>query len=436
MTVNIIEYINVFPKIFYQIINIQIQMNIQQYLEEMKNIQENLLIFIENESNDDENFTHLNNLFEKIKIHEDQHKLMSLLHLLSKIANNHYRIPNFFSKIERILLVFQEDIKKFYTNSEIFNIFRGNKRILLSLLEQGTMVIDEYVAKKIISYDYMKSKYPHYFSPEIKPFINEKWFPKYNPNSLITDEWVEEIKKELPENFYENRKIGENETQICKIIRNDLIEDFIIYVSQNNYSLESEICPSIYETNSLLIKKQNDSDDKLTLMEYAAFYGSCKIFKHLQMNGVELTIPLWLFAIHGKNTEIIHILVESQIVNNFIFLDGFLRYIERTDVTSYMYCLKESIKCHHNDISNYIQANLLKKEKDNLNDLFIQGLKSYNFAFIQNDMINENYFYYMCRFGYYLIVDNLLKDKDIDINKFVVEQRSNFFSHRSIYILI
>lgn len=33
----------------------------------------------------------------------------------------------------------------------------------------------------ILSNKYLEKKYPQYFSPEIKPFINEKCFPKYNP---------------------------------------------------------------------------------------------------------------------------------------------------------------------------------------------------------------------------------------------------------------
>ena len=91
---------------------------------------------------------------------------------------------------------------------------------------------------------YIKGKYPQYFQPEIQPFINEKWFPKYDPKRKENG-WVEEIKKELPENFYEKRKEGENDSPICEMIRNDKITEFASYVTRNGISLNSKILPSI-----------------------------------------------------------------------------------------------------------------------------------------------------------------------------------------------
>ncbi|KAK8899033.1 hypothetical protein M9Y10_001330 [Tritrichomonas musculus] len=129
--------------------------------------------------------------------------------------------------------------------------------------------------------------------------------------------WVEEIKNDLPANFFENRKKGENDSYICKLIQEELIEEFITYVNQSNISLKSTIKPSIYETNAFLIQKQNESNDNspgisgfsfgfnqcnsndiinngVTLMEYAAFFGSIQIFQYLEINGAEMNQTLWL----------------------------------------------------------------------------------------------------------------------------------------------
>ncbi|KAK8843788.1 hypothetical protein M9Y10_024860 [Tritrichomonas musculus] len=106
---------------------------------------------------------------------------------------------------------------------------------------------------------YLKAKYPQYFQPEIKPFISEKWFPKDDPSNwqLMENQWVEEIKKELPENsLYEKRKEGENNSQICELIRNGMITEIVAYVTRNDGSLNSKVQPSIYETNSFLLKRQ------------------------------------------------------------------------------------------------------------------------------------------------------------------------------------
>ena len=120
----------------------------QKYLDIMKNI----LNFLEDETNLEDNFQNLENIFNESKIKDCKLDLLSLLHLISKISNNCHRFNLFFSKIERILQNFQSDIKKYFSNSQIFNIFKSNKRILLFLTEEGIIIFDEY--------------------------INENWFPK------------------------------------------------------------------------------------------------------------------------------------------------------------------------------------------------------------------------------------------------------------------
>ena len=356
--------------------------SIQQYLEEMKNIQNNFLAFLEDESNIESNYQNLKKLFEETKIHNDIHKIKSFLHLLTKIANNHHRGPDFNRKIERILQIFQDDIKKF-PNSEIFNIFKSNKLILLYLIEKKIMIFDEYIATNIASKKYNELNYPRFFMPEIKPFL-KVFNTKYSIITYIKNEHI-------PSNFYENRKIGENDSEICKLIRTDSIKKFISYVIKTKCPLDSKIEPSMYETNSFLLK------NKPTLIEYAAFYGSIQIFQYLIKGKVDLTPSLWKFAIHSQNSESIHLLEEKSITPD-------------ND------CFIEALKCHHNDIAIYIENKLLLKE-ENLNNTFTQSLKYFNFAFIQNESINKSSFFDICRYNHSLLTIILLKDKDIDINQ-------------------
>ena len=360
-------------------------MTFEESLQEMKNIQEKLHDYLEDNGNN----TTLKDIFEDNRYHEDLNELIPLLHFVLKIFNNHYRDENFCSKIEEILLFFKEDMKTKLSNSELFHIFKSNKKILLFLQQEGILTFDEQIVKKIINDKYLEANYPKYFSPEIRPFVNKKWFTK----DLKEKDW---FPNELPADFYEKRKTGENDGYICELIRKDSIKDFVIFVTRNACSPNSIINPSIYETNNFLLKNK-----KITLIEYAAFFGSIQILNYLRLNKAELTPSLWHYAIHGKNAEIIQLIEENQ--------------IKPKDV-SYNKCLIESIKCHHNDIANYILDQHLLKEKDNTNNVLSNSIKCYNLYFEPNNIINESSFFYLCKYDHYKLVKILLEENDIDIN--------------------
>ena len=378
-------------------------MSLQEHLNIMKGIQESIHDFLEDKAQSDVNFEILEDKFKNSKICENKYDFLSLLHLISKIVNNFHRVPDIFIKIEKILHFFNDDIKKYFSNSEIFNIFKSNKRILLFLIEQQIIVIDEYIVKKITTTEkFIEFKYPQYFQPEIQPFINEQWFPKYDPERKVNG-FVEDLKKELPENFYEKRKEGENDSQICELIRKDMITDFVAYVTRNNVSLDAEIQPSIYETNSFLLKRRKPQNcNGFSLIEYAVFFGSIQIFNYLRHEGAKLESSLWPLSIHGQNAGMIHFLEDN--------------HVELED-NSYSQVFHESIKCHHNDIANYFINNFLQNDEENSQDTFNQSLKYYNFAFLKNEFIGESSFFSLCKYDYCRAVDNLLKDNTIDVNE-------------------
>ena len=145
----------------------------------------------------------------------------------------------------------------------------------------------------------------------------------------------------------------------------------------------------------------------------AAFYGSIQIFKYLILNNVELRPSLWIYAIHGSDPSIIHSLEENNIKPK-----------------SYVHCLIEEIKCHHNDIAKYIIDNYLTKEEQCMKNYIIQSLQYYNFDFIDSDFIDQKIFYHLCQFDYFFFVDFLLKSSKININDKVV----NYVKHEMQFI--
>ena len=364
-------------------------MSSQEYLNKMKVIQESILNFLEEGAKSEENLLIFKDKYNNLKISDSKYDILTLLHLISEIGNNCHRFPNFFDKIEKILQFFKEDIKKYFPNSKIFNIFKSNKRILLFLIEQQIIIIDEYIVKEITKTDkYINAKYPQYFQPEIQPFINRLWLPRY---------LAEELNEELPENFYEKRKEGENDNLISEMIRKDMIAEFVAYVTRNEISLDAKIQPSIYETNSFLLEKQTESNQNqsLTLIEYAAFFGSIKILKYLQYKDVKLTQSLLPLAIHSQNVQMIRFLEEN--------------HVELEDKL-YKQVFYESIKCHDNDIANYILSNFLQNDEENSRDVINQSLKYYNFAFLKNESIRKFPFRNLYKYEYYVLFYNFLND--------------------------
>ena len=96
---------------------------VSEYLENIENIQEKILTFIENEDNKEENYQNLLQLFNDQKILDSPSEMELILKLISKISDNHYRLPNFFPKLEQILLFLKDSMAKIFSNQEIYTIF-------------------------------------------------------------------------------------------------------------------------------------------------------------------------------------------------------------------------------------------------------------------------------------------------------------------------
>ena len=128
------------------------------------------------------------------------------------------------------------------------------------------------------------------------------------------------------------------------------------------------------------------------------------------MNEVKLTSSLWKYAIHGNNPEIIQILNDNNIKPEEDFIQ----------------ILQESIKCHHNDITNYILENFLPKnieinENNFINNQYSFAFHYHNYEFIQNFKNYQFIFYYACLYDYFSIVKLLIESKSIDLNQKIVQ---------------
>ncbi|KAK8886774.1 hypothetical protein M9Y10_042244 [Tritrichomonas musculus] len=383
-------------------------MNIKQYIDDINEIQHNILEYIEKEDDEEENFQNIISSFECKGTTKRKYEIKLVFRTLLKIAQNHHRTPNFFSKIEQILLYFKDEIKIFFTNADIFDIFKNNKRIILFLLEQKLMFIDEYVFSHISSQKFNSRNYHKYFEPEI-----ESYFSSLHEFILLRtdsdkdkdkdDKKIEDKKKF--DDFNSKRKKGENENELCQIIQQDLIEEFITLIKKENYSINSHIECSIFETNSFLLKNK-----KYSLIQYATFFGSPQIAKYLFLNGVKLNDSIWLYAIHGDDAEIIRLLEDKykvKLENNSSLL---------------FKCILESIKCHHNDITNYLRCNYVEIKFSNYyyKTVLRQMFHYYNTSYFSDYQNKKLFFKYACEYDYFTLVKLFLITKDIDLNEIVI----------------
>ena len=75
-----------------------------KYIQEKKDIQNNLLRYIDDEGNIEENYRNLITKIQIQKISENISETQIFFKLLVKIADYHFRAKDFFSKIEKIIL--------------------------------------------------------------------------------------------------------------------------------------------------------------------------------------------------------------------------------------------------------------------------------------------------------------------------------------------
>ena len=106
-----------------------------------------------------------------------------------------------------------------------------------------------------------------------------------------------------------------------------------------------------------------------------------------------------------------------------------------------MECLIESIKCHHNEIANYIKDNLMNADvlKENEKNILMTNLKYYNYVdFHVSDIDNfADYFLYSCKYDYISIFEYICKMIKYDPNSKIIfeskyKKREDFISNIAV----
>lgn len=211
---------------------------IDDYFMRLKHYQEIIFDFLDDKDNQNA-LQNIVKIFKNPNFTDDKENFQLVITMISRIAKNHRQSINFNQKIEQIILLFKEDLHKNFSNFEIFNIFKKNKRILLFLFNEKIIIPE----KNII--EYIDNNYHEYFYPEFKN-LYESNFEEEEEEFICND-----IKT-----IIQTREIGENDDFICKLIRDDNLNEFIEYVNQNEIPLDYNIFHSEFETNSYLVDKQ------------------------------------------------------------------------------------------------------------------------------------------------------------------------------------
>ncbi|KAK8837403.1 hypothetical protein M9Y10_036837 [Tritrichomonas musculus] len=360
-------------------------------LEFKKEIQRSFIQFLKEETNCDKNFKTFVNLYEN----QNNEKYWNdfnekLIFIISTFSNFNPNV-DLYDKIEKFFKYFKDEIKTNFTNVELFNLSKKSKLILFILFKNKIIIPNSTIYDLLNESTIKELKLPMFLFPEFKDYFDAKMKKKikgmlfYNLKLDIND-------SNFIENFNEYRKSGVNHNYICELIRNDSVVEFIVYVTKNNISLSSKVNPSIFETNWFLIKIE-----KTSLIEYAAFYGSVEIFKYLKYNNVELKPSLWLYAIHSRNADLIHILEECNIKTPINFL-------------------KELLKLHDFEITNYfIENNLIDFNDEDLSP----SIKYCNYSYYPTNLCNSKAFYYYNKCNYkkfFELIESEEKSFTIDFN--------------------
>ena len=127
----------------FEVISMEPLLFIKNYVGKNKIFQNLFLSYINDEDKDESKIHNLRIFFKKEKLLENKQVMQQILHFIASITNNHHRTNNFFIKIEAFFEIFINDIKKYFTNLEIFNIFKKNKRMLLFLMDKQIIIPDK-----------------------------------------------------------------------------------------------------------------------------------------------------------------------------------------------------------------------------------------------------------------------------------------------------
>lgn len=344
----------------------------QEYIDKHRNTQIYLLDFIDiidaSIINDHPIFSIIQNLI----LDGDKLEITSFITLIINISNYKHRRHYFFDHIDQILLLLKDKIMQLYSNLEIFNLFKNNNRILHFIIVNHFLIQDDLI-DTILSTDKNHYEFERIFK--------------------MTE-------------FDNGLKSGENQREICQIIRKDSIQEFTILKNLSDINLSDyKINSTFDETNKFLLKKK-----KVSLIEYATFFGSLKIIQYLVHNKVELNSSLWFFAIYSNNAKVIRYLEEKG-----IFPDN--------SMAKDLYY--ESIKSFDTQMTDYIRNNYFNESDSKISfQDYCCCFKCHNYVFFPERIDNNSAFCALCKYNLNGLARLLLNNSKFDINQKVVVEKT------------
>lgn len=242
------------------------------------------------------------------------------------------QIQCFFTLIDEIFPLISANFSK----SEIMHLF-SQKIIFLKFLHDKYITVED-----LVNFYGVGSTKIQYFYPEVKNYLSK------NPFFLSQ---LEEPSKYKYIYEYFTSKEGENiefaddprlqagnNDKLSILIQKDDIDTFQKTVSQNNIDIRHH---KIEISNFELTK--SFPERSATLIEYAAFHGSLKIFKFLLINNTTFSAQLFQCAFCGRNNEIIHL--AEKMTKNIDISDSLIN------------AMSLSIIFHYDELSEYLYEN-------------------------------------------------------------------------------
>lgn len=254
---------------------------------------------------------------------QSREKLSILLRLIQQCTTSR---PKSFELYVDLIMYISHHIQQHFSSFELLNDLIQNNYLRYKLFERGLIHLSTVIY-------YLKNNHNpvlfFLFAFEIK----ENDPTSYSHYWSQSPEYRDVLGHTNPELHRELRSKGLNTQQISQYIRNDDLDQFQFHLSRNNISINTLIHECQYENRPY-------SENALSLIEYAAMFGSINIFKFLLMRNCSLSPDLPMYAIIGGNYEIVHLLEEQEhFFNKPEFLDT-------------------AIEFHQNELVEYIKDSL------------------------------------------------------------------------------
>lgn len=185
------------------------KMEAQSFIKEMKTINGKLHSYLCSKEPD---IQELIKIIEDTKVLEDAHKLREILHIMS-CTNQIYN-----DKVNNILSYLLDSIKRNFSSEDLYSITSNNQIMLQFFIKHDLITQNRLIILKLLEKG-------QYFC--INKGENEKKEKIHHKKAK--DETDIKIKDE-------EEQIEKKYREICEIIKKDLIDEFISYVSKNNFS--------------------------------------------------------------------------------------------------------------------------------------------------------------------------------------------------------